>query len=75
MEGGKKVTVNKLTLPNLTRDHLYRVLTCQADNSNLTLPLAATVTLDLKCEYWSVFECVWVCFGVFGCVLAVFGYV
>ncbi|KAK8379388.1 hypothetical protein O3P69_019351 [Scylla paramamosain] len=42
-----RVITNTLTLPRLSRQHLYRVLTCQAANSNLTLPVAATVTLDL----------------------------
>nr|XP_027215989.1 nephrin-like [Penaeus vannamei] len=42
------VTRNILTLPNLTRQHLYRVLTCQASNSNMSLPSAATVTLDMS---------------------------
>ncbi|XP_071513724.1 protein turtle-like isoform X2 [Panulirus ornatus] len=46
-EAKGQVTRNILTLPNLTRQHLYRVLTCQADNSNMTRPLAATVTLNL----------------------------
>ncbi|XP_047494620.1 neural cell adhesion molecule 1-A-like [Penaeus chinensis] len=42
------ITRNVLTLPNLTRQHLYRVLTCQTSNSNMSLPLAATVTLDMS---------------------------
>ncbi|XP_076059476.1 nephrin-like [Oratosquilla oratoria] len=41
------VTTNTLTLPRLSREHLYRVLTCQATNSNLTAPLAAAVTIDM----------------------------
>ncbi|XP_042862043.1 uncharacterized protein LOC122247103 isoform X2 [Penaeus japonicus] len=59
------VTRNVLKLPNLTRQHLYRVLTCQTSNSNMSLPLAATVTLDMSCESeWSLdFRC---CFDVFG---------
>nr|XP_045606657.1 uncharacterized protein LOC123763553 [Procambarus clarkii] len=43
-----EVTSNSLTLPSLTRDFLYRVLTCQASNSNLSVPVAATVTLDMS---------------------------
>ncbi|KAG7156007.1 Synaptogenesis protein syg-2-like 3 [Homarus americanus] len=43
-----QVIRNILILPNLSRQHLYRVLTCQASNSNLSLPLAATVTLDMS---------------------------
>ncbi|XP_042243451.1 protein turtle-like isoform X2 [Homarus americanus] len=42
------VTVNTLTLPPLTRNDLYRVLTCKASNSNLSVPLAAAVTIDMS---------------------------
>lgn len=47
-EAKGQVTRNILTLPNLTRQHLYRVLTCRCNNSNLTVALAATVTLDMS---------------------------
>ncbi|XP_042217208.1 uncharacterized protein LOC121862887 isoform X2 [Homarus americanus] len=43
-----EMTSNTLHLPSLTRDYLYRVLTCQASNSNLSVPVAATVTLDMS---------------------------
>ncbi|XP_071532986.1 uncharacterized protein [Panulirus ornatus] len=43
-----EMTSNTLRLSSLTRDYLYRVLTCQASNSNLSVPLAATVTLDMS---------------------------
>ncbi|XP_069950467.1 neural cell adhesion molecule 1-B-like [Cherax quadricarinatus] len=43
-----QVTRNVLTLPRLSRQHLYRVLTCRASNSNMTVPLAATVTLEMS---------------------------
>ncbi|MPC86932.1 hypothetical protein E2C01_081775 [Portunus trituberculatus] len=46
-----QVTWNTLTLPDLTRQHLHRVITCQAANSNLTQPLRSSVTLDMSCEY------------------------
>ncbi|XP_069944398.1 protein turtle homolog A isoform X2 [Cherax quadricarinatus] len=42
-----EVTLNTLTLPALTRDDLYRVLTCQAVNSNLSAPTAVTLTIDM----------------------------
>ncbi|XP_018011209.1 nephrin [Hyalella azteca] len=41
-------TVNRITLPNLSRQHLDRKLTCQADNSNLTKSLQASVTLNMS---------------------------
>lgn len=43
-----QVTWNTLTLPDLTRQHLHRVITCQAANSNLTQPLRSSVTLDMS---------------------------
>nr|XP_027211986.1 nephrin-like [Penaeus vannamei] len=43
-----EVTTNTLTIAALTRADLYRVLTCQASNSNLSTPVAATVTLDMS---------------------------
>ncbi|XP_050712530.1 hemicentin-1-like [Eriocheir sinensis] len=42
-----QVTSNTLTLPDLTRQHLHRVLTCRASSSNLTQPSLASVTLDM----------------------------
>ncbi|ROT75239.1 hypothetical protein C7M84_006226 [Penaeus vannamei] len=41
------MTSNTLTLPNLSRQHLHRIITCQAQNSNLTAPLLSAVTLDM----------------------------
>ncbi|XP_050730811.1 neural cell adhesion molecule 2-like [Eriocheir sinensis] len=43
-----QVTRNTLTLPNLSRQHLFRVITCSAANSNLTRPLNTSVTLDMS---------------------------
>lgn len=54
---------NTLEISPLTREDLHRTLTCQATNTNLTAPLAATVTLDMNCE------CLCVC--LLGCVLGV----
>ncbi|CAL4120519.1 unnamed protein product, partial [Meganyctiphanes norvegica] len=42
------LTRNTLRITDLSRDNLYKVYTCQAANSNLSIPLAATVTLDLS---------------------------
>ncbi|XP_042864672.1 nephrin-like isoform X2 [Penaeus japonicus] len=39
---------NTLEVSPLTRQDLHRTLTCQATNTNLTAPLAATVTLDMN---------------------------
>ncbi|XP_063845173.1 synaptogenesis protein syg-2-like [Scylla paramamosain] len=43
-----QVIRNTLTLPNLSRQHLYRVITCSAANSNMTRPLNTSVTLDMS---------------------------
>ncbi|XP_069165283.1 protein turtle [Procambarus clarkii] len=43
-----QVTRNTLTLPNLTRHHLFRVITCRASNSNLTQASHASVTIDMS---------------------------
>ncbi|XP_071541503.1 uncharacterized protein [Panulirus ornatus] len=43
-----QVMQNILTLPNLSRQHLYRVITCHATNSNMTQPLRTSVTLDMS---------------------------
>ena len=38
---------NTLTIPNLTRDHLNTILSCQASNSNSSLPVSTSVKVDL----------------------------
>ena len=38
---------NTLTIPNLNRDHLNTILTCQASNSNSSLPVSTSVKVDL----------------------------
>ncbi|XP_063595202.1 synaptogenesis protein syg-2-like [Penaeus indicus] len=38
---------NTLTLPPLTRADLHKVLTCQASNSDLLIPLSKAVTIDM----------------------------
>ncbi|XP_064088494.1 hemicentin-2-like isoform X2 [Macrobrachium nipponense] len=42
-----EIATNMLTLPNLSRQHLFRLLTCNATNSNMSRPLSASVTLDM----------------------------
>ncbi|XP_042866827.1 hemicentin-2-like [Penaeus japonicus] len=41
------VTRNTLTLPPLTRADLHKVLTCQASNSDLLIPLSTAVTIEI----------------------------
>ncbi|KAH9414353.1 hypothetical protein DERP_012000 [Dermatophagoides pteronyssinus] len=41
------ISRNVLTLNNLTRNDLQLSLTCQAYNTNLTMPIIKTITLDL----------------------------
>lgn len=42
------VTINRLTLPNVGRTHLHSRLICQASNTNLAMPLAKAVVLDVN---------------------------
>lgn len=44
------ISRNVLTLNNLTRNDLQLSLTCQAYNTNLTIPIIKTITLDLYCK-------------------------
>ena len=37
---------NTLTIPNLNREHLNTILTCQASNSNSSLPVSTSVTFS-----------------------------
>ena len=40
-----------LTLPSLAREDLHSILTCQASNSNATVPVSTSVKLDMMtCE-------------------------
>ena len=43
-------TVNKIILPDLTRQHLNRKLTCQATNNNITKAIETSVILDMSCK-------------------------
>ena len=38
---------NQLTLPSLSKADLGSILTCQASNSNLSVPVSTSVKLDL----------------------------
>ncbi|KAK4294370.1 hypothetical protein Pmani_033013 [Petrolisthes manimaculis] len=55
-EKSEEVVANTLTLPNLSRQHLYRVITCRATNSNLTQPLHTSITIDMSCEYRTIIK-------------------
>lgn len=48
------VARNTLTLPPLTRADLHKVLTCQASNSDLLIPLSTAVTIDMDFSPTSV---------------------
>ncbi|CAG7826315.1 unnamed protein product, partial [Allacma fusca] len=45
---GATVVTNTLTMPKLTRADLEARLTCQASNSNISVPVSTTVTLDMS---------------------------
>lgn len=44
----KDVTTNQLVIGSLARHHLLSIFTCQAANNNMTVPAAASLTLDLN---------------------------
>lgn len=44
------VVSNTLTLEKLRRSDLHARLTCQASNSNISIPLSTTVSLEMSCE-------------------------
>jgi len=44
------VVSNTLTLEKLQRSDLHARLTCQASNSNISIPLSTTVSLEMSCE-------------------------
>ncbi|XP_022256240.1 hemicentin-1-like isoform X1 [Limulus polyphemus] len=43
-----EVVVNKIVIPEIERDDLRTVLTCQASNNNITIPASTTITLKLN---------------------------
>ena len=47
---GDKVT-NELRLSKLVRDDLHSILTCQASNNNISVPVSTSVKIDMHCEY------------------------
>ncbi|PRD21196.1 UNVERIFIED_CONTAM: Nphs1 [Trichonephila clavipes] len=45
---GRGLVKNELVLINLQREDLLATLTCQAKNTNLTIPVSKSVTIDLS---------------------------
>ena len=50
-ETGLTIVVNKLTVPQLKREHLNTTYKCRASNTNLMPPLEKSVLLNVYCEY------------------------
>jgi hypothetical protein len=44
------VVSNTLTIDKLLRSDLNARLTCQAANSNISIPVSTTVSLEMSCE-------------------------
>lgn len=51
-EFGQNIVVNKLTVPQLRREHRNTTYKCQAANTHLIPPLEKTVILDVYREYF-----------------------
>lgn len=49
--GGEPRTENRLTLSNLSREHLFANFSCLVTNSKLLEPIRRHVMLDLNREY------------------------
>ena len=49
-------TENELILKDLKRDDLHSILTCQASNNNISVPVSTSVKLDMNCKYSKKFE-------------------
>ena len=44
-------TENELILKDLKREDLHSILTCQASNNNISVPVSTSVKLDMNCKY------------------------
>ena len=44
-------TENELSLKDLKRSDLHSILTCQASNNNISVPVSTSVKLDMNCKY------------------------
>lgn len=51
-ETGRTIVVNKLTVPQLRREHLNTTYKCRASNTNLMAPLEKTILLDVHCKFF-----------------------
>ena len=43
-------TENELILKDLKRQDLHSILTCQASNNNISVPVSTSVKLDMNCK-------------------------
>ena len=48
-------TENELSLKDLKRSDLHSILTCQASNNNISVPVSTSVKLDMSCKQESLF--------------------
>ena len=54
LPGGYKVE-NELVISDLRRSDLHSILTCQAANNNISVPVSTSVKLDMNCKSHSLF--------------------
>lgn len=52
-EYAKPATVkqNQLVVPKLQRSDLHATYTCEATNNNISQPVRASVSIEMRCEY------------------------
>ena len=47
---------NELILYDLKREDLHSILTCQATNNNISVPVSTSVKLDMNCKSINLFQ-------------------
>ena len=47
---------NTLSIPQVSREDLGTMLTCQASNNNISAPASSRVTIGLKCKYYNSYD-------------------
>lgn len=46
-------TESSIKIPVLTREYYGKSYRCEARNNNVTIPASSTITIDMRCKFWS----------------------